>query len=420
MSDITLVGDISPTVTVLTVDQDVQPAPGDKFLIDDEIIEFGVHPRVPAPWGIALGTVIAVERGVAGTVAASHSSGAVLTLVVPAYSTAYPPVGGPTSVTVPITTDGSGDFSDQRPFFGMLTAAVLDGGDLDPDALDVIIQDADRAVTFHEFGTGEIVSLYRAAILELANLVSYWRFGEASGTVAADEKGTNPGTYVGGLTLGVPGALPADPNTAVTLNGSTGNVLVADAASLDFANGPFTWIGWVKRTDAVSGTYQMMFSKGTAGNLYFHLNKIVFDNNTGDIVTSSVTITDTASWHMVALVRSGTGAGNTKVYWDGADVTVEGNTALALSTNSTALRFGTYTDDSLDLNGSLDEWCVIGRVLSPTEVLDIYNLGIDVPTVLADQYYQPADPFPVYGELSVTVSGGGPNRSGSVKFMVET
>jgi hypothetical protein len=101
MSDITLVGNISPTVTVLTVNQDVQPAPGDKFLIDDEIIEFGVHPRVPAPWGSTLGTVIAVERGVAGTVAASHTSGAVLTPVLPAYSSAVPPIGGGGTVSLP-------------------------------------------------------------------------------------------------------------------------------------------------------------------------------------------------------------------------------------------------------------------------------------------------------------------------------
>ena len=92
MSDVTLVGNISSAVTTLTVNQDFQPVPGDKFLIDDEIIEFGGHPPVPPPWGRSRGTVIAVERGVVGSVAASHSSGAVLTPVLPAYSSAVSPV----------------------------------------------------------------------------------------------------------------------------------------------------------------------------------------------------------------------------------------------------------------------------------------------------------------------------------------
>ena len=100
MSDVTLVGNISSAVTTLTVNQDFQPVPGDKFLIDDEIIEFGGHPPVPPPWGRSRGTVIAVERGVVGSVAASHSSGAVLTPVLPAYSSATPPIGGSGSTEV--------------------------------------------------------------------------------------------------------------------------------------------------------------------------------------------------------------------------------------------------------------------------------------------------------------------------------
>jgi hypothetical protein len=220
------------------------------------------------------------------------------------------------------------------------------------------------------------MSAYSAAILNLTNLISNWRFGESAGTVAEDEKFTNHGTYAGGFTLGVTGAIPADTNTAVTFNGTTGKVTVLDSASLDFANGPFTWIIWVKRADAISASFQMMYAKGTQGNLYFNLNLIHFDNNSTDIVRSSNTITDTASWHMVALTRSGTGTGNTKLYWDGADVTVEVNPGNNLSSNAVDLRFGTYTDDSLDLNGSIDEYALVGRVLTGAEILGLYTLGI--------------------------------------------
>ena len=59
-------------------------------------------------------------------------------------------------------------------------------------------------------------SVYRAAVLADSPL-AYWRLGETSGTVAHDETGNgHDGTYVGGVTLGQPGALTGDANTAVS------------------------------------------------------------------------------------------------------------------------------------------------------------------------------------------------------------
>ena len=40
------------------------------------------------------------------------------------------------------------------------------------------------------------------------NPVGYWRLDETTGTTAADSKGTRPGTYANGVTLGQAGALP--------------------------------------------------------------------------------------------------------------------------------------------------------------------------------------------------------------------
>jgi hypothetical protein len=60
---------------------------------------------------------------------------------------------------------------------------------------------------------------YRDAILGTGGLVSYWRLGDASGPTATDEKGTNPGTYQSGATLGQPGAIVDDPDTAAGFNG---------------------------------------------------------------------------------------------------------------------------------------------------------------------------------------------------------
>ena len=64
---------------------------------------------------------------------------------------------------------------------------------------------------------------YKATVLGESGLTSYWRLDEASGTSAADSKGTAPGTYAA-VTLGAAGALTNDPDTAASFNGSTSKV----------------------------------------------------------------------------------------------------------------------------------------------------------------------------------------------------
>lgn len=71
---------------------------------------------------------------------------------------------------------------------------------------------------------------YAQAVLATPSLVHYWRLGDRDGSVAVDEAGTQDGSYVGGITLGVPGALKS-PNTAVDFDGVDGQVDVAHHAS---------------------------------------------------------------------------------------------------------------------------------------------------------------------------------------------
>ena len=53
--------------------------------------------------------------------------------------------------------------------------------------------------------------------------------------------GANNGTYVASPTLGVAGLLTGDPDTAVTFNGTTQYVTVADSATFDCLEGTSTW-----------------------------------------------------------------------------------------------------------------------------------------------------------------------------------
>src|SRR5271166_1533419 len=73
---------------------------------------------------------------------------------------------------------------------------------------------------------------YRAAVLA-KNPIAYWRLGEAAGPTAVDETGNgHNGTYIGIPTLGQPGAIQGDSNTAVQF---TGGNYVEIEDSVDFS-----------------------------------------------------------------------------------------------------------------------------------------------------------------------------------------
>ena len=103
-------------------------------------------------------------------------------------------------------------------------------------------------------------SAYSSAILSTAGLVSYWRLGESSGTVACDGAGSNNGVYQAGTTLGQPGAIVSDPDTAVALDGAAGWVQVPASSSLNVGD-RFSIEAWVKRGSVGTAASQVVASK---------------------------------------------------------------------------------------------------------------------------------------------------------------
>jgi hypothetical protein len=76
---------------------------------------------------------------------------------------------------------------------------------------------------------------------------AYWRVGEASGTTAADASGNGrTGTYTGSPSLGKPGALAGDSNTAVALDGTSQYIQVPFSTALNPST--FTLEAWVNPT----------------------------------------------------------------------------------------------------------------------------------------------------------------------------
>jgi hypothetical protein len=93
--------------------------------------------------------------------------------------------------------------------------------------------------------------------------LAYYRFGEASGDVARDRAERMPGGRYTGVTLGVPGAIAGDTDTAVRLDGMSAWVSLADA--FDFAGKvPFTIELWA-RPQLVDELHRGLFTKEVAG-----------------------------------------------------------------------------------------------------------------------------------------------------------
>jgi hypothetical protein len=92
---------------------------------------------------------------------------------------------------------------------------------------------------------------YRLSVLA-DKPVGYWRLGEAPGAkTATNESGLSVGSYLGQVTLGVPGAIPSETDTAAKFGGA-GSVDLGDV--LDVGGGDFTLEMWLLPEELAAGT----------------------------------------------------------------------------------------------------------------------------------------------------------------------
>lgn len=208
-------------------------------------------------------------------------------------------------------------------------------------------------------------SAYSAAVSGTPGLVSYWRLGELSGTTAADAAGLNNGTYQGGYTLGTTGAIQGDPDTAVTLNGTSGYVSVPDSSSLAVGD-TFTIEGWIKR-GAVSTSENQVVASKQSGSWVLMLNSqnqlVLRRAMVGDVAASTKTVTDTSSWHYVAATKNGS---SVHLYIDGQDVT--GAVANQTMTDNTMPLVIGESSGMAFFAGTIDEVAVYRAALSGSTI----------------------------------------------------
>jgi hypothetical protein len=232
---------------------------------------------------------------------------------------------------------------------------------------------------------------YRGRVLADGAL-AYWRLGEASGTVARDERGTYPGAYEDTPTLGAAGAILHDVNTAVTFNGTSEFVTVPYNAALNSA--AFSVEIWAFPTGG-AGAFRGAIGNRSGGVLGWILyagddNVWQFWINDGGLAGS-----------MVAVV----GGTVTLNVWTHLVATFDGVTArLIINGVAVASATPTYTpnaeaDLTIGLNeeggtfyfpGKLDEAAVYGAALTEAQALAHYTLGGPAPSYFfLDQFTTP-------------------------------
>ena len=213
--------------------------------------------------------------------------------------------------------------------------------------------------------------------------IAYWRLGETSGTKTADSAGTFSGSIIGGMTLGIAGALAGDTNTAMRFDGKSAYVSVPDNNALD-VTGDFTVEAWAKPT-ALSGIGGAIVHKGGAtGYPVWQYRLSITSGNkwrgTVFVGNSNITVTDpstpsTTSWTYLVMTKAGS---TLTLYVNGvavATTTISGT----VNTSTGILAIGRTGGSSTDyFNGGIDEVAVYGTALTASRVQAHYNAGMTV------------------------------------------
>jgi len=216
------------------------------------------------------------------------------------------------------------------------------------------------------------------------NIVGYWPLDESSG-VAHDSTpdgnnltNNNTVTYAAGKINNGANFVRAssqylsEPNASEVGLKITGNLTVA---------------GWVKfaTLPASNNYYGLLNNYQNNGGYGFYfanlsgtysLQSQLYGNvNQGAVQTVAWT-PSVNTWYYVALTYNTSGSNNVKFYVNGVQQgTTQTDTDTALIASDGIFALGAHGSGVNFLNGSLDEWGVWNRELSPTEISQLYNGG---------------------------------------------
>jgi hypothetical protein len=206
---------------------------------------------------------------------------------------------------------------------------------------------------------------YRDLVFGTPTLVAYWRLGDRTGTVAADDRTANPGTYKGGVTLGAAGAVAADTDASASFNGTTGE-MTASATGLGASGTIEGWFDWR------SGMVAMRDNTSAGGWILAYDNGGVLSYRVaGTTLSTGLPISSVrGGWHHIALTKN---AGTVSFYLDGKLVhTATGAASTAPAMPWHVMRNGTSTPYA---TGRADDVAIYSGALSAATIAQHSDVG---------------------------------------------
>jgi len=226
--------------------------------------------------------------------------------------------------------------------------------------------------THYSYGTG---SQYRSGVLN-ADPYAYWRLGEASGTVAADQGAGQADATYQGVGYAKPGALAGSTDTAVEF--TTGSALKLPANTVPHLGDQISVEAWFKTSQ--SGVLMAASTQDTSGIPWGPMLYVGTDGKLrGSLAAVAAPITSTSvvndnTWHHVVLSVSGQ---NQTLFLDGAPV---GTLSAAVTAWRNIATVGNGVADpatspavptpraAFPFKGFIDEVAIYDKPLTVTEV----------------------------------------------------
>jgi hypothetical protein len=204
--------------------------------------------------------------------------------------------------------------------------------------------------------------------------VGWWRLGESSGTVAADQTGADAGAYTGAVTLKQPSLIFTDANPAVAFDGKTGAVKIPSSSLLNFGSA-MTLEAWIKPASLpASGSFTSILTKAESYSLQFNGPKLEFtviqSGTRHRLQAASGAIVAGNAYYVV-----GTYDGTTqRLYINGVQVASAALSGGA-SVTGNPLYIGSWDGTSEFFNGVIDEPAIYGKALTAEAVAHHYTAG---------------------------------------------
>ena len=228
-----------------------------------------------------------------------------------------------------------------------------------------------------------------------SGLAGYWTFDGKdtiwTSSIAATTKDKSTKGNTGTLNGMVQAISPVSGKTgqALKFNGTGSYIDLGSAAIINDA-GAVSVSEWIKPASITSSDYMSIFKFKGVSEFTFNIGRIGNANIVGHAMFicfrgQNYMYTDSSNlyinnmlnkWHHIVLVYDGVSKGvasSYKLYFDGVSIALTAATACGGATNVNQI--GTDNGSGGFYNGAIDDLRVYNRILSASEVLQLYNIG---------------------------------------------